>query len=351
MSSQQKFPYQQVINQNAWLFDGRSKLILSPDADGLLCGLALSAVYGSEIVGFYDGKVMAITPGTDYRDCCFIDMEVNREVKGSFGHHMITFNKNFKPRYREAYVFKNCIQPNEIRQLDAKGGFQSKYPFGTIHLLVSMMQHRGDLSSQSLDIEKSRAPFLFADGVINNLYGYIENCLDWLDYLGLKESGNIVGTVLFENDSTLSNMKLLNEFYRRRDALNPTHIYKNGEIVKRPARRRGDKLILSDSKDSGNAVNFVLNTDGTYKLFEQEHDRIVKFLKMIGDEHTGFCFKPELWNFSRYNLTQFNKETVKQLSGAKFADMMNRRPFSLAITSGNEVECTLESHTGQPSAT
>jgi hypothetical protein len=331
-----------ILEKHQWLFDKNSPLILSPDSDGLLCGLVLTNLYGMRVQGFYDGKVLALHPSLTYEQCAFIDIEVNRNVLGSFGHHMLTFNNNFRSQYTQNYSFKNCLQPNEIRNLDANVDFQKKYPFGTIHLLLALVQARGDLPKDAFKSVVSPAPLLFTDGVLNNLYGYPENCIEWAEFIGIDQPGSFVGEQIFNSRGTLFNMRMMRDFFLSRDNLNPTHRYENGCVVEGGRKRKGDKLIIS-SKES-DAVNLV-PLEGRpehFKLYSKEAIRIQEFLKLIGNQGIGFEYKEELWNFSEFKLKPLQKMSQDKLSGRTFVEVMRRNPFSLAITSGKEVEFTVE---------
>lgn len=334
--------FDKVLNQHQWLFDKKTPLVISPDSDGLLCGLVLSNIYGMKVQGFYDGKVLALHPDFSYEKCAYIDIEVNRNVIGSFGHHMLTFNKNFRTQYTENYQFHNCLQPNEYRNLDANSDFQKKYPFGTVHLLLSIIEARGDLGKDVRSSIISAAPLLFTDGVLNNLYGYPENCLEWASFLGIDREESFVGSQIFNRIGTLENMRMMRDFFLERDRLNPTQRFEAGVIETGGRKRKGDKLIIS-SKDSSH-VNFVPIPDESecFQLFQPEAQRITEFLRLIGDRGLGLPFLSNHWNFSKFRLKPLKKMSCDELTGKKFTDVMHQNPFSLAITSGKEVEYTIE---------
>ncbi len=54
----QTIDYNALIEKYPWIVKKDMNCILSPDSDGLLCGLLMSHYFGWNIVGFYDGKVM-----------------------------------------------------------------------------------------------------------------------------------------------------------------------------------------------------------------------------------------------------------------------------------------------------
>jgi len=85
--------YSNIISQYPWIVSSNQKCILSPDCDGFLCGLLMSAIFNWEIVGYYDGKVMFLKENENIKDCIFLDMEIFRNYIRSLGQHMLLWNK------------------------------------------------------------------------------------------------------------------------------------------------------------------------------------------------------------------------------------------------------------------
>ncbi len=56
----ERLNYDNLIKKYPWILEENQKCILSPDSDGLLCGLFMSNVLNWSIVGFYDGKVLML---------------------------------------------------------------------------------------------------------------------------------------------------------------------------------------------------------------------------------------------------------------------------------------------------
>ena len=52
--------YDALLTLCPWLIAPEQNAILSPDADGILCGLLMSHYLNWNVVGFYDGKTLAI---------------------------------------------------------------------------------------------------------------------------------------------------------------------------------------------------------------------------------------------------------------------------------------------------
>src|SRR3989344_6128935 len=122
--------YDLLLKQHPWIAQKDQNCILSPDSDGLLCGLLMSHYLGWHINGFYDGKVLVVDRNVIPSDCVFLDMEIFRPDVRSIGQHMVMYDKDdLPPNWGR---FSNCISINNLRNSDFKNDFKSKYPFGTV---------------------------------------------------------------------------------------------------------------------------------------------------------------------------------------------------------------------------
>lgn len=135
-----KIDYEAVLKRFPWIVEKGKNCIISPDSDGLLCGLLMSYYFDWKIVGFYDGKIMILKKGFEAKDCVFLDMEIFRKEFKSIGQHMLLYNKRRKPA--NWFNFDNCIQPNNLREYDAKKNFRLKYPLATVHLLLGILGYK-----------------------------------------------------------------------------------------------------------------------------------------------------------------------------------------------------------------
>lgn len=88
-----KLDYEKLLSVYPWIVEEGRDCIVSPDSDGLLCGLFMSHYLGWKIRGFYDGKVLLLAKGVMPKDCVFLDMEIYREGVKSIGQHMLQFDK------------------------------------------------------------------------------------------------------------------------------------------------------------------------------------------------------------------------------------------------------------------
>jgi hypothetical protein len=317
--------YKKIVEHHPWIIQPNLKCVLSPDSDGLLCGLLMSHYLNWEVVGYYDGKVMVLDKDYAAKDVVFLDMEICRSEIKSIGHHMLMFNKKYFPLVREK--FTNCIQPNLMRNYDSKR-FRLKYPLATIHLLIGIL----DNTYKKVELsEDAICPLYFTDGTFNVLFSYPENVLDWLKYLRANENDSALH-FLFENDryTVITLMRAMDDFFRKRD-----------EISVR--RERGDRLRIS-AKD-GEPFNVENDSDESSRLNEEAKNRTIAFLRILSDT-TGWTYKPQAWRWNKFSLSKFTKGDFagagKRLNGKTFEEFLNKNPLSWAMTSGHNIEFTLE---------
>jgi hypothetical protein len=331
--------YNKIISQFPWIIASKQKCILSPDSDGFLCGLLMTKILNWEVVGYYDGKVMALKDGYNYTDCIFLDMDINRTNVKSVGHHMVKYNKRLIiPNFN----YKNCIQPNNIRDFDGKENFQSKYPFGTIHLLYGILQ-TGNFVDTIPD--EGLIPLLFVDGVFNNLLGYPENCLNWIDYLGIHNEEHILHKLYFhENHNLYDIMTGLNDFFKIRDEYNAKGFYDGNNFIERKSSRTGHQLKISNT--SGEKINLQKTQQNIFKVYDKEKNRVIGFISKMG-AYIDLGYNEEKWCWDNLRIKIFKKGILGggskygNLNNVTYTSLMQKNPFSLAMTSGNQIEYTL----------
>lgn len=308
--------YKDLIIKNPWIIEKNQKAILSPDSDGLLCGLFMSNFLNWKIVGFYDGKILLLENNIKAEDCVFLDMEIYRPNIRSIGHHMVLFNKN---RFPETWGnFKNCIQPNNIRGYDAYHNFRLKYPLATIHLLLPIVSQM-----KKIDIIKDAiCPLLYTDGTFKNLLNFPENCISWLNFLGGDRKDNPLYEIFYNDHYNVSDLMLaLNNFF--------------GKLSK--IGKGADKIKVSNSK--GEFVN-IIEKGTTYDIANDQRNKTERFLGMLS-KLTGWNYKTEEWTWTGFNKLKFTKDNIKP-SNARFHEMLDKKPLSWAMTSSLAIEYTLE---------
>jgi len=315
----EKINYKEIIKKYPWILKKNQKCILSPDSDGLLCGLFMSNALNWSIVGFYDGKVLILKKGESVKNCIFLDMEIFREYVKSLGHHMVLYNKRHKPE--NWFNFSNCIQPNNIRGYDGKTLFKLKYPLGAIHLILGIVGH-----NRKIEIKKTAiCPLLYTDGTFKNLFNYPDNCLNWLNFLYAEEKNNPLNAIFFNDHySTSSLMIALRDFFERLKTITN-------------CSRGGDKIKISNSK--GEPINLI-KQNNSFSLSNESKGNAIKFLDILA-ELTGWKFIPKNWIFNNFSVYKFKKGNIKP-SNQRFNELMEKNPLSWAMTSTLVIEYTLE---------
>lgn len=311
--------YEKIVKDYPWIIKREQNCILSPDSDGLLCGLFMSTYLDWRIKGFYDGKVMLLDKDISAKDCVFLDMEVFRKDIKSVGHHMVQFNKKKRPSNWDNY--KNCIQPNNLRNYDGYNDFRLKYPLATIHLLIGIVG-----SIIKLTIPKSAiCPLLYVDGVFKNLFGYPENCIDWLRYLGAEAEKNKLHDIFFNEHYSIYNLMVaLKDFF--------TQI---GDISEN--RNGNDKIKISNTK--GEPINLKISGK-ICELSKEEKEKSEKFLEILS-RLTKWNYKKENWQWNNLKIYQFSKSNTRP-NNRNFEAMIVRKPISWAMTSGLAIEYTTD---------
>jgi hypothetical protein len=282
---------------------------------------------GWRIVGFYDGKVSVVNQKYINENPIFLDIEIFRQEIRSMGHHMLLVNKRHTPK--EWVNFDNCIQPNNIRNYDGKNNFRLKYPLATIHMLISIISYK----YRNIKIPESAIPPLFfTDGVFNVLFRYPENVLNWLYYLKVHEDWNPLKPI-FENDkySVFTLMQEMDRFFRERDKISQKN-------------ERGDRLRISN-KD-GTPANIEIIKEGYCRINTDAKNRIIEFMQILSNL-TKWKYKDNDWEcWEGMKFYQFRKgdftSDKKTITIQSFREFIEKKPLSWAMTSGTNIEYTLE---------
>ncbi len=332
-----KLDYDWVIENYPWIVQKDKMCVLSPDSDGFLCGLFMEQYLNWKIVGFYDDKVGVINNKYLNEDIVFLDGEIFRKEIKSMGHHMVQWNKKRIPENWSN--FDSCIQPNNFRNYDGKENFRLKYPLASIHMLVSIISFYNHKQGEPITIpDTAIPPLFFTDGVFNILFLYPENVLNWLSYLRIDEEWNPLKNI-FENEtySVFNLMKKMNDFFRLRDEISIS-------------KERGDRLKLSSKH--GSPYNLISNKDGFCDINVDAKTRIERFLSMIG-EMTTWNYNAAKWEcWDHLKLFKFTKHDFKgdkkRINNKTFEEFIQKNPLSWAMTSGNNIEYTIEEHSFLP---
>jgi hypothetical protein len=211
--------------------------------------------------------------------------------------------------------FDACISANNLRNYDFKNSFKTKYPFGTIHLLLAILSTRITIPIHKHAI----GPLLYTDGTFKNQFNYPENCLSWLAFMEANTSQSPLGRIFMDpHFSTYELMVELQSFFN--------------DIAR--IGKHGDKLKLTDTK----GTLLALTEDSS--LPKNTKEKVEQFLAMLG-ERTGWTYSPTEWYFGPYTTHVFKKGSIKPTQG-RYLDLMKKNPLSLAIISSLSIEYTLD---------
>lgn len=310
---------QEIIKKYPWIIQREQYAILSPDTDGLLCGLLLSFYLDWKIVGYYDGKILLIKKGILPKECIFLDMEIFRKEIRSLGHHMVLYDKHNLPYNWDN--FENCLQPNIIRNYDMLHNFSYKYPFGSIHLLLAILYSQIPISLS----QKAFAPLIYVNGVFKNLFNFPENCLNWLLFLGGYKKESPLYQIFSATSFSISDlMKILGEFFKILSDI-------------KKGRRKADRLIISNRR--GEITNLLCEKN-ICSISQEEKIKVEKFISILA-ELIGWKYKPSNWFWDNFRVYKFKKRITKPTK-KRYEKIIKQTPLSLAITSRNSLEYTLE---------
>lgn len=304
--------YNDLIKNYSWILESNKKCIISPDVDGILCGLFMSHYFKWEIVGYYDGKQLCIKKDNKPQDCIFLDMEIYRKDIKSIGQHMVLYNKNKIPNNWEN--FNQCINPNILRGFDATKNFQQKYPFGTIHLLLCIIRSQKEISIPSSAI----TILLYVDGTFKNLLNYPENCISWLHFLNAKNLSSPLSYLL----NIFATQRISNMMHDLESIFKEFKEIGNG-------KKGGDKIKL---------VDIDVNTG---KFSESLKIQTLSLLSFLSNQ-TGWKFIEENWSMDELIIVNLVKGIEQKLNNTNFTDILSKCPISFAITGTKQLEYTKE---------
>lgn len=315
--SPEALDYDNLLKIHPWLVEKELPCILSPDSDGLLCGLLMTNILNWKVVGFYDGKALIKVKDHKASDCVFLDMEMLRAGVRSVGQHMLMYNYRNPPAIWP--TLHECISMNDLRQFDYSHRFTEKYPFATIHFLLAVLGHQ-----QNIPISESAiAPLLYTDGTFKNLFNYPENCLSWLKFLQAEKPASPLHAI-FQNDHYTTHEFMV----ALRDLFQEFHDLNNG-------KRGGDKISLTDSHGAPRDI-----VDDQANIRPEVRQTAEKLLNMLG-EKTGWQYRSDNWIWNNMEFKVFSK-IIKEPKASEYQKAMNLSPLSLAIIARTQLQFTVD---------
>ena len=181
------------------IFEKNKDIVINSDIDGFLCGMILQKYYGCKVVGFSNShETVWLAPEVADIDApVYIDLYVAKPQVVCIEQHIIAYDKN---HHDEIMSFGTKLNPNLERKRTFKGDMGStyfyKYPFGTVHYLMTLMAREGitvELPDLAATHKFGDSPtlqtcagqvILRADDALNStLSRYKDNALDWWSWL------------------------------------------------------------------------------------------------------------------------------------------------------------------------
>jgi hypothetical protein len=305
----------------SWISDESDKIegiICDPDTDGFISSLFLNQVFKWKVVGFYDGESLVVTKNINFQEnkekYVFIDVEILRPYIKSVGHHILVWDQNNIPPLINS-ISNVCLQPNIWRGMDAVKKFATKYPFGTFHLLISIIYFL-DYKNKALNFDPKRAivPSVYINGVFKNLFNYPENCLDWLKYMSDDDPNHPLERLLNNPSSPKDIMLFMKKFFSILNDIWTSQLKK----------RKGKIYPLKEN---------ISSFSGNLRLIPSVVENLQKYLKHLSGEY-NWNFDLSLWPVITNNLelVTFRKQIDKSTYSA-YLSAINQNPISLAITS------------------
>lgn len=130
------------------LFDKNKNIIINTDIDGFLSGMLLQSYYGCRVVGLSNSWDCVWTdPAYEQatadalRDAIYIDLFVADPAVVCIEQHIIGYDEAHN---RRIAAMGTKINPNIMRHNRTfAGDYFHKYPFGTVHFLIALMEREG----------------------------------------------------------------------------------------------------------------------------------------------------------------------------------------------------------------
>lgn len=185
------------------IFANNPDIIINTDIDGFLSGMILQKYYDCRIVGFSNSRdTIWVTP--EVRSIyapVYINLYVNRPDVVCIEQHIISYDRNHHDRIES---FRSKLNPNLERGRtfmgDLTGDYFHKYPFGTVHYLLSLMAKEGihvdlgdlnrsccvNLNGRRLVTCPGQVLLRADDALYSTLGPYRDNALDWWEWLDVN---------------------------------------------------------------------------------------------------------------------------------------------------------------------
>lgn len=184
-------------------------IIINTDIDGFLSGMILQRYCNANIVGFSNSKkdIWVADCVQSIYDPIYVDLYVNRPDVVCIEQHIIAFNHAHHDKIvQHGTKFNPNLERGRTFAGDLTGSYYQKYPFGTVHYLITLLAREGiEVALPDLYAECSTVSpvtgnkittnmghiLMRADDALNSsLSAYAPNAMDWWKFLTDTSNGS-----------------------------------------------------------------------------------------------------------------------------------------------------------------
>ena len=176
-------------------------IVVNLDLDGILSGLLLHHYLDCEVVGFSNSKdTVYMKKGIGIYEPVYIDMYVSDPNVVCLDQHIVSFNEIHNEHIRG---FKTKLNPNVERGRNWQDNYFSKYPFGTVHYLIALLESEGvevdlDLQRNNGNLFLEDVLFRSDDTLNTTLNKYKENAQDWWKWLVERSNHSYMTSYMYK---------------------------------------------------------------------------------------------------------------------------------------------------------
>ncbi len=300
-------------------------IIINTDLDGIISGLFLQKYLNCKIIGFSNSaeKIWLQTDFKNFKNVCFVDMFVANPDIICIDQHIISVDEK---HHKKLVKNPNKINPNllNLRFFLPDSSYYKKYPFGTVHFIMALLEKEGfDLSG--IDLFKKRHNvtlidlILRADDTMKTTIDskYINNADEWWKWL-LKFSNN---------GKTILKLK---------EYLIDTSVESSKTIKNNILNLLKNKPFFCDSSDGGikePMENKVLkeNVKTYFKFISEIISVEIEDLNTIYKTYRGHTKRLSLTKEFRDELTEFNTINHQKIFSYAFV-RSSKRDYNFSAT-------------------
>jgi len=183
---------------------GTKQIVINTDIDGFLSGMLLCKYYDCEVVGFSDSRERIwLRPDIEsLKEPVYIDIFINDPEVYGIDQHIVAKDREHAETIRSWGTKMNpnidvccrCFYPACRRADD----FTHKYPFGTVHYLLALMEQDGvavdhpgfndihevvGIGGRKYKISMAKLMSRADDTLLSSLVKYKPNASDWWGYM------------------------------------------------------------------------------------------------------------------------------------------------------------------------